>query len=803
LICVYLCGSAFYCFLLNNPINQEEYMQRQCFDRKWRFKLSDPLALRWSEPDFSNWRELDLPHDWSIEMARAPDNPSGAHGGYFPMGLGLYYKTFVAPEEWQGKKVLIEFEGVYMNAEVSLNDNLLGRHPYGYTTFAYDLTPYLKLDGSENVLRVVVDNAAQRNSRWYSGSGIYRHVWLMVADPVHVAHWGVYVTTPEVTAEKAVVHAETTVENESPALCEATVRSRVVAADGTLMDEAEVRAAIDTGGQHVYAHDLKVVNSELWSPAMPYLYQLETEVLVEGDVVDTVTTPFGIRTFSFDAEQGFVLNDQPMLLKGGCVHHDNGVMGAAAYDRSEERKVELLKASGYNAIRCAHNPPSPAFLDACDRLGMLVIDEAFDCWREGKNLYDYHVSFADWWCRDLNSMLYRDRNHPSIIMWSIGNEVRERAGQSGGVALANALADHVRAVDPTRPVTAAINGGHDRWPWAQTDEVFAALGVGGYNYQERQYRPDHERCPGRVMYGSESTPGEAFQHWMSVLELDHVVGDFVWTSLDYLGESGIGRVYFEEDAQEWQFLGDYPWHQANCGDLDLCGFKRPQSYYRDIIWERGRKLYIAVHDPVPEGKTPKCTYWGWPNVWPNWTWPGHEGEVFQVDVYAACDKVELFLNDESLGVKPTTREEKFMATFEVPYQPGALKAVGYIDGEPVTPYQIETVDAPAKLRLTPDRDTLKADAGDLSFVIVEVVDQVGRVDPNADHEIFFTVQGPGIIAAVGNGNPVSTERYRGNHRRAYRGRCLVVVKADGEPGEIRLRAQADGLDIAEIVIQVA
>jgi len=774
-------------------------MKKIPFDQAWRFHLGDPAGARWREPDDATWRLLDLPHDWSIELERQPDAPSGASGGYFQMGRGWYRKTFTAPDEWRSKRVWIEFEGVYMNAEAWLNHQLLGQHPYGYTSFRYDLTPYLKI-GEENLLTVKVDNDCQRNSRWYSGSGIYRHVWLHVADPVHLDPWGIYLTTPQVSAEAATVQVETAVLNEGETRHTVTVRSHVVAPDGGIVASAEASATIDGGQGGMTIQQIQVAAPHLWSPDAPSLYQLETEVLAGEDVCDTATTPFGIRTLSFDAEQGFTLNGEPTLLRGGCVHHDDGVMGAASYDRAEERKVELLKASGYNAIRCAHNPPAPAFLDACDRLGMLVIDEAFDCWREGKNHYDYHVAFADWWQRDLESMVRRDRNHPSVIMWSIGNEVGERNGRSEGEAWAHKLADHIRALDPTRPITAAMNGGGGRWPWEQTDVVFAALDVGGYNYQERQYRPDHERHPGRIMYGSESTPREAFDHWTSVLDLPYVIGDFVWTSLDYLGEAGIGRVHFQ--GEKAGFLGDYPWHQANCGDLDLCGTKRPQSYYRDVLWGTGSELYIAVHEPLPQGQEPTITYWGWPLVAASWTWPGHEGETFSVDVYSACERVELLLNGRSLGIQPTGREERFTATFKVPYQAGVLRAVGYEGGAQAAAWELHTVGAPAGIRLTPDRDELQAKAGDLSYVAVEVVDGEGRLHPNADHELFFTVQGVGTIAAVGNGNPVSEEPYRGHARRAYGGRCLVVVRSNGTPGTIRLRAQADGLAEAEVTLRV-
>jgi beta-galactosidase len=774
-------------------------MDKIPFDRAWRFHLGDPAAARRREPDYSTWRELDLPHDWSIELPRRPDAPSGAAGGFFQMGRGWYRKTFSAPEEWRGKRVWIEFEGVYMNAEVRLNHELLGRHPYGYTSYHYDLTPYLKI-GEENALTVLVDNDCQRNSRWYSGSGIYRHVWLHVAGPVHLDPWGVFVTTPQVSAEAATVQVETTVLNEGEARQTIILRSRVVAPDGSVAASAEAPVPLGAGQSKAVAQEIEFAAPQLWSPDAPSLYRLESALLAGEEVLDAATTPFGIRALSFDAGQGFLLNGEATLLRGGCVHHDDGVMGAASYDRAEERKVALLKDSGYNAIRCAHNPPAPAFLDACDRLGMLVIDEAFDCWREGKNPYDYHVAFADWWQRDIENMVRRDRNHPCVIMWSIGNEVGERNGHSDGEAWAHKLADAIRALDPTRPITSAINGSRDQWPWEQTDAVFSALDVGGYNYQERQYRADHERQPERVMYGSESTAREAFEHWTSVLDLPYVIGDLVWTSLDYLGEAGIGRVHFE--GAQGGFLGDYPWHQANCGDLDLCGFKRPQSYYRDVLWDRGEKLYIAVHEPLPEGQEPTITYWGWPLVAANWTWPGHEGETFTVDVYSACERVELFSNGASLGTQPTGREERFIATFQVPYEAGTLQAVGYEGEAEVATCELQTVGAAAGIRLAADREELQAGTDDLGYVTVEVVDGEGRRCPDAEHELFFTVQGVGSIAAVGNGNPVSEEPYRGHARRAYQGRCLVVVQANGEPGTVHLRAQADGLDPAEVIIRV-
>ncbi len=783
-------------------------MIKMLFTRDWRFRLGDPHQSRWIDPDDKGWQPVDLPHDWSISLERSADEPSGVSNGFFPMGRGLYQKDFYAPLEWLNKNIMIEFEGVYMNAEVWLNENYLGRHPYGYTSFSYDLTPYLKI-GENNLLRVNVDNAAQVNSRWYSGSGIYRPVWVLIGGPVHIGHWGVAVTTPDVTEKSAQVRVRTLVMNtEQVALTttsrrEVTLVSRVVTDGGETVAETSTRALVGATNHHEFTQNMRVEDPRLWSPETPNLYRLESELRLGSELSDTQVTSFGIRSIAFNAVQGFLLNGQPYELKGGCVHHDNGILGAASYVRSEERKVELHRESGYNAIRTAHNPPAPAFLDACDRLGMLVMDEAFDCWREGKNPYDYHVSFEDWYQRDLESMVRRDRNHPCVIFWSIGNEVMERDGRSGGARIARTLAEYVRKLDNTRPVTAAICGvWDDRRTWKDTDSVFAVLDVGGYNYQWRQYEKDHEREPKRVMVGTESFPMEAFDNWRQVLDHSYVIGDFVWTSLDYLGESGIGRVKYD-DAVE--FLGKFPWHQANCGDIDLCGFKRPQSYYRDILWGSGAPLYIVVHAPIPEGKTESITPWGWPDVISSWTWEGHEGQTLKVDVYSVCEKVELFLNGRSLGVRSTSHDERFTATFEVPYEPGELIAVGTIGDQEAARTNLQTVGLPVQIRLTPDRSVVRCQdqsEGDLCYVTVEVLDENGNRHPWAADEIRFTVEGAGHLLAVGSSNPVSNERYVGDRRSAFQGRCLVVLKPGYEAGQIHLSAEAEGLRGAEIVVQV-
>lgn len=774
------------------------------FDGNWKFRPGDDG--RASVPDFndSSWRTLDLPHDFSIELPRVPDAPCKREGGYFQTGIAWYRKTFGLPKEWHGRlesrlgdKVVIEFDGIYMNSEVWLNGNYLGKRPFGYVSFHCDLTPYLEFGTEKNILAVKVDNSKQQNSRWYSGSGIYRHVRLTITDPVHIVHRGIYVTTPEISASTAKVCIRTVVENESGKPENVTLKTGIVDPAGNSVGAGKDNYEIAAGQKYEFSRNVNVDSPQLWSPDTPRLYRARVEIIVDKKMADVIETPFGIRSIHFDAQTGFTLNGKSLKLKGACVHHDNGPLGSASYDRAEERKIELLKANGYNAFRTSHNPPAPALLDACDRLGMVVIDEAFDVWRKCKLTEDYSKYFDEWWQQDLDSMLYRDRNHPCVVIWSIGNELVER-GLPEGARIAKMLADHVRIVDPTRPITAAICGVEGNW--RDTDGLFAELDIGGYNYQRGNYRPDHERLPDRIMVATESNPPEAFDYWMDVIDLPYVIGDFVWTGYDYLGEACLGNARFEGDGLPEN--NAFPWHQANCGDLDLCGFKRPQSYYRDILWDCGNKLYIAVHRPIPEGKKEEVNFWGWPDVRSSWTWPGYEGKEMKVDIYSGCEKVELLLNGKSIGSQATSRETRFMATFTVSYEPGELKAVGYAGGQKIAEYRVCTADEPALIRLTPDRNKIKAEQGDLSFVTVEVLDRNGLLQPNASNLIRFNIEGEGVITGAGNADPVSTENYYGNQRCAFRGRCLVVVKSTGKAGKIRLRADADGLKSAETVIQV-
>jgi len=561
------------------------------FDFDWRFQRGGAQGAEKEDFSDADWRKVDLPHDWSIEDlpgSQSPFKPDAigqVSSGFTTGGTGWYRKTFSVEPEQKGRHVYIRFDGVYMNADVWLNGQSLGNHPYGYTSFWYDITDLVRT-GEKNVLAVQVKNEGQ-NSRWYSGSGIYRHVWIQYVDPVHIVPWGIYITTPEVSASSASLNIRTTLRNAADQARNVELVTRFMDPQGNVKAESRSKETIPAGKNMEFNQVAGFDKPALWSPDSPGLYSALSYVYYDGQLADTLETKFGIRSIAYSVEKGFQLNGIAVELKGGCVHHDNGPLGARAYDRAEERRVELLKASGYNAIRCAHNPPSPAFLDACDRLGMLVIDEAFDMWIRPNNPNDYHLFFEKWWQKDIQSMVYRDRNHPCIIMWSIGNEI-------GGmetpevVETAHKLKDYVHDLEPTRPVTAAVNAVTEK-----KDPFFSALDIGGYNYARAQYLIDHERKPERIMFCTESFPYEAFNYWTDAVKYPWVLGDFVWTSFDYIGEASIGwRGYYQ--SQDF-----YPWTLAYCGDIDICGWKRPQSYYRDILWGNNKNISIFVKPPEP------------------------------------------------------------------------------------------------------------------------------------------------------------------------------------------------------------
>jgi beta-galactosidase len=793
-------------------------MKKISFDEGWEFTEAAGLLAEFFNP--KPWKSVNLPHDAMIAKPRSASNPGGGNVGYFPGGVANYRKKFTAPQEWQGDglmgalSVQLELEGVYMNAEVSVNNQLLRLQPYGYSSFIVDITPYMAY-GKENVVGVVANNTAQPNSRWYTGTGIYRHVWLRVGGALHIPPWGVFVSTPVVDREATVVQVATELAGLN-SLEGAVLRSTVLDAQGSVAAQVETATRLTMVQQ-----TLLVKGAKLWSVEEPNLYTLVSEVLVGEAVVDSERTTFGIRSITIDAENGLRLNGIPMKLKGGCIHHDHGPLGAAAFDRAEERKVELLKSAGYNALRSAHNPPSPALLEACDRLGFLVLDETFDSWTGSKTPNDYHMNFNDWWQRDTEAMVKRDRNHPSVCMWSIGNEIPEGLGSPAGAAWAKRQADFVRSLDSTRPVTSALLGDFlammesgdpskifelppaqedlqkDRWA-QMTANFCKALDVVGYNYQPQRYAVDGKKFPGRVIAGTETWGHMSYYFWTETKRLPHVIGDFIWIALDYIGEAGFGAVSFDGKLS---IGAPYPYHLYGCGDFDLCGIKRPQSYYRELLWGVRSAPFIAVLDPELYGKNIAFNPWAWEPVLDTWTFPGQEGKLTQVEVYSSDDEAALFINRVSVGRKPAGAASQNKATFEVTYQPGTIEAVGYKDGKETGRCKLVTASAPAELRLTPDRGAIKADIGSIAYVDIAIQDQNGVLVKHGEPMISLEISGAGELIAVGTGNPISEESYVGSQRKAFQGHLLAIVRSNGQAGEINLTAKTEGLAPVQVKIQ--
>ncbi len=781
------------------------------FNNDWKFIRADVENAEVPGFDDAAWRTLDVPHDYSIEDL--PENEAvkqvgpfseesagGGSTGHVVGGTAWYRKHFTLDKADEDKVVKILFDGVYMNADFWLNGKHLGHHPYGYTAFAFDLTDYLNPAGEENVLAVEVKNEG-KNSRWYSGSGIYRNVKLIKTNPVHVDLWGVFVNTPAVTNGKATVAVDVKLVNETDEEKDLTMKMKFLNPAGEevthFSDDKELAAAVN----QTFGQTFEISADQLWSPDNPQLYKLVVQLWDGNKLMDEVTQRFGIRTIDFSAEKGFLLNGKNLLLKGGCMHHDNGILGSAAFKTAEYRRVKKMKEYGFNAIRTSHNPPSEAFLDACDELGMLVMDESFDQWQKPKNPQDYNLYFDDWWEKDLESMVLRDRNHPSVIIWSIGNEIKERA-DSSGLEIARNLKSKIKSMDDSRPVTQAICSFWDNpgLTWEDTAPAFAQLDVHGYNYQWKQYEPDHEKYPERIMIGTESIAKEAFENWQMVKKHPYVIGDFVWTGMDYLGESGIGSTHLDNEKAD--FLPPWPWFNAYCGDVSILGDKKPQLYYRDVIWENS-DLEVLVHAPIPAGRKEIVSYWGWPDEQKSWNWEGSEGKPLQVSVYSNCDQVRLELNGKAIGTKNVSHETKLTAQFEVPYQAGELTAVGINDGKEVVRQTLQTAGKAAKLKITAEQDSLAAGGNDLAYFTVEVLDANGNLVPNAEIPVEFEIDGNCKLQAVGNGNPTDLKSFQQPSVKTFRGKCLLIVRPSNEGGEISISAKSDGLETGKSSINMA
>ena len=783
------------------------------FDKNWKFHRGSVANAEQPEYDDSRWRTLNLPHDWSIEPApiqkegitlgpfskMTEAGAGGADTGQTLGGEGWYRKTFTLGAEDAGKQLTLYFEGAYNQSEVWINGRKAYFNPYGYTSFKVNITPYCHPVNIPNVVTVKVVNAG-KNSRWYSGSGIYRHVWLIQTEKLHLDKWDTFVNASELKGKEAIVRFSTVIHNEKKVKNSGDLHIRIVSPEGK---------EVFTSVQSVSLSDSTSVSSsfsikkpQLWSVDNPALYTAEISVSSEGNEQDKIVVPFGIRTIAFSAEKGFLLNGKPLKLKGGCIHHDNGLLGAAAINRAEERKVELLKANGFNAVRLAHNQVSENFLNVCDRLGMLVIHETFDQWQKPKREEDYHQFFDAWSSNDLAASVRRDRNHPSIILWSIGNEIEQRADEPEGQEIAKRLVAVVKRFDTSRYTTMAVNDFWDRRQFKWNKDSFRAFNnvdVAGYNYVWQEYENDHAAYPERIIYGSESYPKEASQNWNLVEKHPYIVGDFVWTAMDYIGEAGLGHASeLAEGEHDPQFKG-WPWYNAWCGDIDFCGDKKPQSYYRDIVWKR-RDISLAVHAPIASGKQEVVNGWGWTNELLSWNWKGLEGQSMQVNVYSRSPKVRLYLNNQLIGEKETDKGN-YTSTFEVPYKPGELKAVNVNNGKEIASAVLKTAGEPFAIRLTADRSTIYADRNDLSFVKIEMVDREGNVVPDANLPVKISISGNATVIG-GNAAPNDMRSFRSLTPNTFRGKAIAIVQPTGEKGTVVLRVTSEKLPEASISIEM-
>ena len=779
--------------------------QRLLIDLNWKFIKSDVKGAE--EPKFndSDWRTLNLPHDWSIEGEFREDAITKGPGGYLPTGIGWYRKHLSLSSNDKDQQYWIEFDGVYMNSDVWINGQHLGKHPYGYTSFYYDLTPYIKK--GENIIAVKVDNSVQPNSRWYSGSGIYRHVWLSISGPVHIAQWGAYITTPEINSSSAKVLVRTSIENHLKMAKNIILKSVVLNESGKEMAFLETPVSVSTGSSDV-EQTISIPSPALWSIDTPVLYTLKSSILEGTKLSDDLVSTFGIRKIEYDKDRGFLLNGKHLKMNGVCLHHDAGCLGSAVPEQAWARRLQLLKEMGCNAIRTSHNPPAPEFLDLCDKMGFLVMDEIFDEWIEKKGQvgFSYHLYFEEWWKTDLLSMIHRDRNHPSVVIWSAGNEVPDQVVENGNDVMRK-LAETFHKEDPTRPVTQAndriaAGDGPAKLPFLELQDIV------GYNYVDRwnerrelYYSVDRHDHPDWKMIGTENVsvgglrgqysiatdvsdkrPGrfrdyrlamiEAEQLWKFTSVHDYVIGDFMWTGIDYLGEAG------------------WPSKSSSSGVIDLCGFPKDGYYFYQSQWTQKPMVHL----------------------FPHWNWTGHEGQVISVIAYTNCDTVELFLNGKSFGSKsyvfpqqghskswngyvhpyiaPSTSD--LHLSWDVPYEPGILKVVGKKDWEIITE-EVRTTSKPSSIRLSADRIEINADARDIANVKAEIIDENGLVVPDASNLIEFKVEGEGVLVGTDNGNPRDRTNMKSKQRNTFNGMALAVIQSTGKTGSIKITAASSGL----------
>ncbi|WP_111707829.1 glycoside hydrolase family 2 TIM barrel-domain containing protein [Lutibacter citreus] len=797
-----------------------QYSPEENFDKNWMFFNDKAEGAELVGFDDSTWRNLNLPHDWAIE---GPFNINfDCRTGGLPVhGTGWYRKHFKMPKSAKGKVVRIEFEGAMYNAHVWVNGHKVGNRPYGYIGFEFDISSYLNYDDSENVIavRLTPEDFA---SRWYPGAGIYRSVWLKVDEPIYLDNWGTYITTPTATSEKGVVQNETTIVNKSDKKRTVIVQHKYFSPKGIKVASALENIEIEANSTKVSRVFTNIKNPELWDVTNPNLYSVVTTILEDEKIKDTFKSTFGIRSIRYDVD-GFFLNNKKVRFNGVCLHHDNGALGAAIYRRADERKLQIMKDMGVNAIRTSHNPPSRVFLELCDEMGLMVLDEAFDCWKLPKVENGYNKFFDEWSKRDLSDMILRDRNHPSIIMWSIGNEIKEQWKEEIGWKMAKELNAICKEIDPSRPTTAGFNS----YPTAYDNNMAQQVDISGVNYKPTKYGELKANYPELPIYGSETSscystrgvyhfPLEKYKKHESLQQTSydftnppwgyppdiefhfqennpHVMGEFVWTGFDYLGEtSPYGGL---DNTTNGHWNTDWPSRSSYFGIVDLAGFPKDRYYLYQSQWTTKPMIHLLPH----------------------WNWEGKEGDIIPVYCYTNCDEAELFVNGKSMGRKvkgkdlttlpidflryePKTFDSPYRLSWDVPYQPGSINVVGYKNGEIIKEKKIKTGGKPSKIKLSVDRSVINADGKDLAYVTVRIEDKYGNICPIADNLVTFTVKGTGKIVGLDNGDPISLESFQGSKRKAFNGLALVILNSTEQSGKIKLTVKSKGLKGEEIII---
>ena len=806
-------------------------MQRIDLNKNWSFyESNESMSFVFYHPE---GRTVDLPHDFIITKPRSAAAEGGPGNGFFGHGEGVYKKLLDIPTEWEGKTVLLDIDGAYMNTEVALNGELLALHPYGYTPFQVDLSQALRYHGKKNELKILTQSR-QPSSRWYSGGGIYRSVSLWVGNSVHMKPWDVFVTTPMVNDQEARVCFQSIVSNEEDRSRSCVLVHEVLDADQRQVAVTQRSVLLEARTCVPATVEAFVEQPKRWDLETPYLYTYRVSIYEDSSdstdansdknsdenssensgensdkeqvLLDVAEGQFGIRSIAVDTEHGFMLNGRTVKLQGGCLHHDNGFLGACAYPKAEERKIRILKAAGYNAVRISHNPPSLAMLQACDRLGMLLLDECFDVWRMGKTPLDYHLYFEDWWERDIELMVKRDRNHPCVITYSIGNEIGERDGKNQGALWSRKLSDKIRSIDSTRFVLSALCQIFDddaelgtnfdanlkeetEDTWGPATKAYAEpLDIVGYNYLHKRYEKDHETYPNRVIAGTESHALTTYDYWEGVKKNSHVIGDFIWAAVDYLGEVGTGKVFWASEQEPFHFFGPYPWRSSWQSDIMLTGRRRPQSYYREIMWGHSENTCLFTIHPKHYGDHSFGMDWRWHEVNDDWSF-GDEflGKRVTVQAYGPGEEAEFILNGTSLGRVPY---EKLIASMDIPYEKGTLEAVSYQAGEEISRGKLFTVGIATQILLTPEEDSIRADGADLCYIHIDITDENGIRIPMDDRLIKVDVTGTGQFLAVGSGSPCSEDQIGDPTCHVYQGAAVIIIKAL-QPGIITVTVTAD------------